>query len=228
MNLNTEAFIVGTQATIIQAMRQLEETAQKVLFVVDGEQRLIGSLTDGDSAGGGYWRQAACEDPGRQLCNESPYYVGTDYHLEQIRGVMVDRNIGCIPVLDEHGELVELLFWEAVFKDSGKQKPVTPIDLPVVIMAGGKGSRLDPFTRILPKPSFPWGTRPSSNASSIRFSNTAFPPSICRSTTSRKSSSPTLKNCSPHTRLGIFTKTGRWVQLEASAIFAMHSPVPLS
>jgi len=158
VNPDISAFLVHPDGTIIQAMRQLEETAQKILFVVDQERRLIGSLTDGDIR---RWILAdgSLQDPIGKVCNKSPYHLGQDYELEQVRGVMVDRNIGCIPVVDDHEQLVELLFWEAVFKDSGKQKPIAPIDLPVVIMAGGKGTRLDPFTRILPKPLIPLGDK---------------------------------------------------------------------
>jgi NDP-sugar pyrophosphorylase family protein len=72
---------------------------------------------------------------------------------------MFERNIGCVPAVDDHDQIVELLFWESVFKDSGKRKPITPIHLPVVIMAGGQGTRLDPFTRILPKPLIPLGDK---------------------------------------------------------------------
>lgn len=158
MNPNIAAFIVDTGATVLQAMRQLEETAQKILFVVGRERRLIGSLTDGDIR---RWilAEGSLQDSIGNVCNKYPYQVRVDYVLEEVRGVMVDRNIGCVPVVDGQGQLVELLFWESVFKDSGKQKTITAIHLPVVIMAGGKGTRLDPFTRILPKPLIPLGDK---------------------------------------------------------------------
>lgn len=158
MNPNIAAFIVETDMTILQAMRQLEETAQKILFVVDREQRLIGSLTDGDIR---RWilAEGSLQDPIGKVCNQNPYYIEQDYDLEQVRGVMFERNIGCVPVVNNNYQIVELLFWESVFKDSGKQKRLTPVHLPVVIMAGGKGTRLDPFTRILPKPLIPLGDK---------------------------------------------------------------------
>ena len=86
-------------------MRQLEETAQKILFVVDQERRLIGSLTDGDIR---RWILAdgSLQDPIGKVCNKSPYHLGQDYELEQVRGVMVDRNIGCIPVVDDHEQVL--------------------------------------------------------------------------------------------------------------------------
>ncbi len=158
MNQELTAFLVNTDATVLQAMKQLEETAQKILFVVDKERRLIGSLTDGDIR---RWILAAgnLQDTIEQICNKSPYHVGQNYDLEWVRGVMFERNIGCVPAVNDTRQIVELLFWESVFKDSGKQKLLAPIYLPVVIMAGGKGTRLDPFTRILPKPLIPLGDK---------------------------------------------------------------------
>ena len=48
MNDNVEPFLMPQTHTIRQAMEQLEKTEEKIVFVVDGESRLIGSLTDGD------------------------------------------------------------------------------------------------------------------------------------------------------------------------------------
>ena len=158
MNQEFTAFLVNTTATVLQSMRQLEETAQKVLFVVDQERRLIGSLTDGDIR---RWilAEGSLQGAIEKVCNKNPYYVEQEYELEQVRSVMFERNIGCVPVVNDNYQIVELLFWESVFKDSGRHKPITPIHLPVVIMAGGKGTRLEPFTRILPKPLIPLGEK---------------------------------------------------------------------
>ena len=51
------------------------------------------------------------------------------------------------------------LFWDSLFGDAVSKKPLRTIDLPVVIMAGGKGTRMDPFTKILPKPLLPIGDK---------------------------------------------------------------------
>jgi NDP-sugar pyrophosphorylase family protein len=57
-------------------------------------------------------------------------------------------------VVDEKGKLVDILFWESVFKN-GNNRQNEKIDMPVVIMAGGKGTRLGLFTKVLPKPLVP-------------------------------------------------------------------------
>lgn len=158
MNREISEFLASTQGTVLDAMRQLEETAHKILFVVDGERHLIGSLTDGDIRrwileGGDL--QSVIE----QVCNKAPVEVQEPYELAHIKALMVERNIGCVPVVNIGCQIVDLLFWDDVFKDDGRIEPVKTLDIPVVIMAGGKGTRLDPFTQVLPKPLIPLGDK---------------------------------------------------------------------
>ena len=72
---------------------------------------------------------------------------------------MLAGNLNCIPVLNPERRISELLFWDAVFGGKQVERALDQVDVPVVIMAGGKGTRLDPFTRILPKPLIPVGDR---------------------------------------------------------------------
>jgi NDP-sugar pyrophosphorylase family protein len=59
-----------------------------------------------------------------------------------------------MPVVDESGILTDVIFWEDFFPDE-ERRTIQKLDLPIVIMAGGKGTRLRPFTNILPKPMMP-------------------------------------------------------------------------
>ena len=64
----------------------------------------------------------------------------------------------CMPVVDENGNLVNVYFWSDLFSTK-KEYPKTQLNIPVVIMAGGKGSRLAPLTNIYPKPLIPIGEK---------------------------------------------------------------------
>ena len=63
-----------------------------------------------------------------------------------------------MPVLDDEGKLVDVFFWNDLFLDGAKIND-RKIDLPVVIMAGGKGTRLKPLTNVIPKPLVPIGEK---------------------------------------------------------------------
>lgn len=78
-------------------------------------------------------------------------------NFDSIKKLMLQYRTEFMPVLNDGGELVDVHFWDDVFS-SVKPDP-GQINLPVVIMAGGKGTRLKPFSNILPKPLFPLGEK---------------------------------------------------------------------
>jgi dTDP-glucose pyrophosphorylase len=158
MNDEVKPFLVPQTHTIRQAMEQLEKTEEKIIFVVDEASRLLGSLTDGDIR---RWilSDGDLKAQVHRICNRKPYVAEEDYDPEQMRSEMLNNNIGCVPVVSPSREIVRLLFWKVLFQGTVPSKPKRHIDLPVVIMAGGRGTRLAPFTNILPKPLIPVGDR---------------------------------------------------------------------
>jgi dTDP-glucose pyrophosphorylase len=158
MNDDVKPFLVPRTNTIRQAMEQLEKTEEKIVFVVDEGSRLLGSLTDGDI------RRWILSDGDLKaqvhlVCHHEPYVAEEGYDREQVRSDMLNRNLNCVPVVNPARMIVRLLFWKEMFQDAGLGKPKRRLDLPVVIMAGGRGTRLEPFTKILPKPLIPVGDR---------------------------------------------------------------------
>lgn len=151
-------FLVPQTNTIRQAMERLEKTEEKIVFVVDGDAHLVGSLTDGDIR---RWILADGDLKGQVLhvCNPSPYVTEENFDTEQLRTEMLTRNLSCVPVVNAHREIVRLVFWKELFFADGTPQPKRQLNLPVVIMAGGKGTRLAPFTNVLPKPLIPIGDR---------------------------------------------------------------------
>jgi dTDP-glucose pyrophosphorylase len=158
MNDNVKPFLVPQTHSIRQAMEQLEKTEEKIVFVVDAESRLIGSLTDGDI------RRWILSDGDLKaqvfhVCNRKPYVAEEGFGTEQVRNEMLHGNFGCVPVVNPARQIVRLLFWEELFQGVVAAKPKRRLNLPVVIMAGGQGTRLAPFTNVLPKPLIPVGDR---------------------------------------------------------------------
>ncbi len=143
-------YLVQKDYKIREAMKKIDSTKPKILFVAQ-EDRLVGALTDGDIrryllAGG------SVEDSVEKACNRNPKKVA--HSLEEAI-TMLDRNYIAIPVLDEEGRIVDIYTGDSISKPKRKK-----ISVPIVINAGGKGTRLDPFTKILPKPLIPVGDLP--------------------------------------------------------------------
>jgi dTDP-glucose pyrophosphorylase/CBS domain-containing protein len=158
LNDDVAPFLVLQTETIRRAMERLEKTEEKIVFVVDEGSRLIGSLTDGDIR---RWILSDGDLKAQvfRVCNRKPYVVGEGFGTEQVRTEMLNGNLGCVPVVNPSGKVVRLLFWKEVFQSGAEIKQKRRLDLPVVIMAGGQGTRLAPFTSVLPKPLIPVGDR---------------------------------------------------------------------
>ena len=148
--------LIDRGRNIREALHQLEETERKTLFVVSDNRQLFGTLTDGDIRrwilGGGSLDGAVGD-----VCNRQPFYTHADYSRDKIRQRMLELQINSVPILSSTGVVEDVLLWEQIFGDQAPPKPTQPIRLPVVVMAGGKGTRLAPFTSVLPKPLIPVG-----------------------------------------------------------------------
>jgi NDP-sugar pyrophosphorylase family protein len=78
--------------------------------------------------------------------------------IDSIKTKMLKYRTECMPILNQEKQLVDVYFWADIFGTSEKRKKLE-INLPVVIMAGGKGTRLKPITNVIPKPLIPIGEK---------------------------------------------------------------------
>lgn len=146
-------FFIEEDKTVIQAMECLDELALKVLFV-QKNRKLYATVTDGDIR---RWILAKGDlnVPVKKVANYHPIYCvnGT---REQALKILKEKSIEAIPIVDENLKIQDIVLWN----DKIVSAPKTQINLPVVMMAGGKGVRLYPYTKILPKPLIPVGELP--------------------------------------------------------------------
>jgi dTDP-glucose pyrophosphorylase len=150
---------IQSNATIKEAMEALSQTAEKVLLVVDANQRLIGCLTDGDIR---RYILKGMDLSGtiKSAYNKNPVFVFREEgNQEKIKDIILKNKLELLPILDENRIVVEYVSWRKAFGSDRKVKD-PKLDIPVVIMAGGKGTRLEPFTKVLPKPLIPVGEKP--------------------------------------------------------------------
>ena len=150
-----EYISIDKSYSIKDAIKKLDETAKKLLLVTE-KGKLCGIVTDGDIR---RWILKSGDLLGsvELVMNTNPKYVFEgDYKGAKL--LMKQHLIEAVPVLDDTERVVDILFWNDNFDDIPNH--YDKLTNPVVIMAGGKGTRLDPYTKILPKPLIPIGDIP--------------------------------------------------------------------
>ena len=141
---------------MLDAMKQMDESRVKMLFVISSGH-FEGIVTIGDIQRS-IIKNVPLNSALSGIINKDKEYASPSESLESIREKMIMLRAECMPVVDLGGELVDVYFWEDLF--NYEEHPLREkIDLPVVIMAGGKGTRLKPLTNVLPKPLIPVGEK---------------------------------------------------------------------
>lgn len=143
---------------IVDALKKLNKTAEKVLFVTDNNGKLLGTLSDGDIRRF-ILSKGEIDGTVEECYNKKPTYViENNYTDELIKKLMLEKHLEIIPIVNLNREIIDYLTWTEVF---GSKKIIENqlLNIPVVIMAGGRGKRLEPFTKIIPKPLIPIGKK---------------------------------------------------------------------
>lgn len=148
-------FIGCSDLSIVDAMGKIDINAKGILFIVDKEHKVIGSLSDGDIR---RWLLKSGEITANVVMamNPSPYMLNYKNKNSAFK-IMKEKCIKAIPLTNDYGNIVDIY----LSSDSDEATHKGNLNgVPVVIMAGGKGTRLYPYTKILPKPLVPIGDTP--------------------------------------------------------------------
>ena len=142
--------------TLLQALKKMDEVKVKMLFVFNNE-KFLSILTIGDIQRA-IIKGVDMNEMVTVILDTQKKFANPFESSDQIREKMLSLRSECMPIVDENGELIDVYFWKELFSSS-EAAHRTKIDLPVVIMAGGKGTRLKPITNVIPKPLVPVGDK---------------------------------------------------------------------
>lgn len=154
MNNRIKSICIDRKSTILSALKQMDSVAHKLLIVLD-DRKYYRLLSIGDIQRAiikGISMDGLIETI---LRPESKVAKKTD-PIDSIKSQMRINKNEFMPILNEDNTIYDVIFWEDIFDGSATKIKFT-FNLPVVIMAGGQGTRLRPLTNVLPKPLIPIG-----------------------------------------------------------------------
>lgn len=148
--INIQEHLIYKEASIKEAMNQINKLPKTLtLFVINEYKQLIGTLTDGDIRRG-LIEGKKIEDQIINIMKEDYFYLYNTINVREIKRIK-QLGIKLLPVLDKNHKIIKIF-------DLHLLTSILPLE--AVIMAGGKGERLKPFTNNIPKPMLKIGSKP--------------------------------------------------------------------
>lgn len=149
---NWKDLLVSSETSILETMKNIDRTASQIALVVDEENRLQGTVTDGDIRRG-ILKGISLNKPILTIMNQNPITVYNKSSKQSIKKILQKKKLRQIPVVDEDNRVIDIIFSDILLDSSA-------FDNWVVLMAGGLGTRLRPLTEHTPKPMLTVGSKP--------------------------------------------------------------------
>lgn len=150
--MKMEKVIVSPKTTVLETIKVIDQGGMQIALVVDTDRKLLGTVTDGDVRRG-ILNGVSLEEPVEKLMNRRPTTATDSDNRESLFSIMNQGKFHQIPLIDSQGHLIGL----EVLEDLIRPKKIPN---PAILMAGGAGKRLRPFTDHIPKPLLRLGNRP--------------------------------------------------------------------
>lgn len=147
---------IDQDSSILVGLKLMDSIDRKLLLVFSGDT-FKGLISIGDIQRA-IIKNYHLETSIKMIMRENIKTATEEYSDEQIKSLMLEYRMECLPILNSDGKLSRVVMWEDIF-EVGNAFPIQKFNLPVVIMAGGKGTRLKPLTNVIPKPLIPIGEK---------------------------------------------------------------------
>ena len=147
---------IEPENTLLDAMKQMDLISKKLLIVTK-DNLFVGLISIGDIQRA-IIKNKPFDTQIAEVLRENIKIANSDSTFDEIKQMMFKYRMELCPVVDNSNKIVKVFFWEDIFNDRNPE-PLKKFNIPVVIMAGGFGSRLKPLTNVLPKPLIPIGDK---------------------------------------------------------------------
>lgn len=149
--------VIDHNSTLRDALKLMDKLDKKLLLVLENNSyKSLLSIGDIQRA---IIKNVELNEKVKNILRKNLRVCTTDDSEQKVKDTMLEFRIEFMPILNMNGELHNIVFWEELFEEN-IQSTSDKINCPVVIMAGGEGKRMKPFTNIIPKPLFPIGEKP--------------------------------------------------------------------
>lgn len=163
---NYKNILLNPESTIREALKIIDSGAMKIGIVVDENEKLIGTVTDGDIRRG-LLNNLSLDDIIESIIFRTPTVCKIDDTKEKILEIAVEKKLYQIPIVDSDGKLVGIEEVDELLKPKHKNNKV-------VLMVGGLGTRLRPLTDKTPKPMLKVGDKPILETIILNFKKYGF------------------------------------------------------
>jgi dTDP-glucose pyrophosphorylase len=144
------AEVITETATINDAVAAIERGRKTIAVMLDVGGNIVGTISDGDVRRA-ILRGLRTDAPAREIANLHPVAARDDTSEEEIARLLTQHGIEALPLIDRDGRFVRTAFIEDMTRVQGSPRSAAGFWC-AVIMAGGEGRRLRPFTETVPKP----------------------------------------------------------------------------
>ena len=163
---NYRDILLKPTSTIKEALQIIDSGAMKIALVIDKDEKLLGTLTDGDIRRG-LLNNLTLDDSIESVIFKTPTVCNVEDTKEDILKVAIERKLYQVPIVDNEGKLVGIEEMDELLKPSVRMNKV-------VLMVGGLGTRLRPLTENIPKPMLKVGNKPILETIILNFKKYGF------------------------------------------------------